>query len=127
MPNYQMTSGGGGGGGGGNVTWATSAQFTSAATCPFHHLEEIEYVNGDVVGRCKDCGISVFIPEVPGGVLSLRIREMLERLATDDLAGELIATYASLRAALIEERRALEEAEARLVPIQALLEQHGLF
>lgn len=112
---------------GGHTNYGTNFQMTT--TCDDHETDDsaIEYIDGEVVAYCINCEARIRLGRVPGGVNFLKIKEMLERLAAGDFAGELIADFAWLKESLRRDREALELAEQRVQTAELLLEQRGFF
>lgn len=114
---------------GANVTiTGTANEFTTHRPCTDHTTsDEYELVDGDIVSTCAHCKARIVVTKLPGGVDVLRIRDMLERLAAKDVAGELIAEYSALKASIKADQDALTLAESMLLPIELLLRQRGFF
>ncbi len=115
-----------------NWTSTTIAPASSYATIPSgctesHWADSVVIEDGEAVAYCSFCTARVVVPRVPGGITVLRVREMLERLAAGDFAGELFAEFSELKHGLEADREALELAEAMLAPAETLLAQRGLF
>lgn len=92
-------------------------------TCTLNE-ELFEYVDGEVVGTCTNCGRRVKVPRVPGGFVASALRCMIaDAYDPESDTSELIGQFASLMLAFRTEEREMEIIRELLLLARDLLER----
>jgi hypothetical protein len=107
------------------VFTTTAASFSFHGTCEYVGCEIgedlIEYLDGEVIGNCLNCGRRIRLARVPGGTNLTRLRAIIVMLGSGE-RGPALAEWVEAREELKEELPALREAEALAQLITDMIE-----